>query len=240
MPGVRLGLHALAQLPQLPRPGTVGAIRAKRLLEGFSGPAARRTDRGHSTPVPNHHIRLPAPLHVVQHLGEPAGCIGRSQLLHTIRLSDSTTARVQAMPSRTAIAALLMLFLATPPAKSDAKVLAQGEAVSEQPVTVIAIAPAYKPSRVALDVVPRPSVPARAEWIILCPQGPGPTTGGSFVTEGPAHRRLKLPRRPRGLCHVHVEAAFADPGQTGRIAVTVRGHVRKAPFPLLFGARTAP
>lgn len=136
------------------------------------------------------------------------------------------------MLARTAVVLFVLFGFAGAAAESGAKVLAGGRTVSEQPVTVVAIASAYKPSRVALDVAPHPSARVRVEWMVICSDGPGPTTGGGFATEGPAHRRLKLPRRPRGLCHLEAEASFADPGQTGRIALKLRGRVRKSPVPL--------
>jgi hypothetical protein len=136
-----------------------------------------------------------------------------------------------AMYGRIMVIALMMLF-ATAAEDSDAKVLSTEYTVSEEPLTVVAIASAYKPRRVALDVVPRPSAPVRVEWIVLCWDGSGPTTGGSFVTERPTHRRVELPPRPWGLCHLEAEAAFVDPDQAGRIAVTFRGRVREAPGPL--------
>jgi hypothetical protein len=134
------------------------------------------------------------------------------------------------MLGRMAVIPVAMLFFTITAAESDAKVLARGQVVSKQPVTIVAIASAYKPSRVALDVVPHPSARVRVEWMTLCFDGPGPTTGGSLVTERPSHRRVKLPPRPRGLCHLDAEASFVDPAQTGFIAVTLRGRVAKPPI----------
>jgi hypothetical protein len=127
---------------------------------------------------------------------------------------------------------LIFVLFALVTAASEAKVLARGETVSEQPVTVVAIASAYKPSRIALDVAPTPSVPVQVEWTVLCVSGPGPTTGGEFITDRSAHRRLKLPPRPRGRCHLEAEASFVDPDQNGHIALVLRGHVAKPPLPL--------
>ena len=125
---------------------------------------------------------------------------------------------------------LVLLCFVGAAREADAEVLAKGLVVGEEPVTVVASASAYKPGRLALDVIPRPGTPVRVEWSVLCYGGPGPTTGGEFVTERPVHRRVELPPRPRGVCHFEAEATFVDSDRRGRIAVTLRGHVKKAPL----------
>lgn len=135
-----------------------------------------------------------------------------------------------AMLSRSVVISLIVFLFLFAPAESNAKVLGRGQTVTERPVTVVAVTSAYKPSRVAIDVIPQPSALVRVEWMILCSDGPGPTTGGTFTTDQPAHRRVQLPPRPRGVCHLEAEATFVDPDQDGGIRVMFRGRAEKPPI----------
>lgn len=134
---------------------------------------------------------------------------------------------------RAATIALAVLAVAAVPQMSHAKVLARGLTVNKRPVTVVAAGSAFMPSQVKLDARSHPAARVRIEWMVLCSDGPRPTTGGSFVANRPTHRRLKLPSRPRGLCHLEAEAHYTDSAQIGHIAVMLRGHVERKPFFLL-------
>lgn len=116
-------------------------------------------------------------------------------------------------------------------AEGDAKVLARGVKVDDRPVTVVASTPAYKPSRLALDVTSG-GAPVRVEWIVLCYDSLGPTTGGEIVAARSVNLRIELPPRPRGICYFEAEATLVEGNRPGQIDLTLRGQVRKPPAEL--------
>lgn len=88
MPGVRTGANGVAQLAQLGGPLGVGAMPPQRFLQRSAGPRKRRPDRRDNPTVADHDERLALGLDAVEHIGEPPGGIGGTELPHKIRLSD--------------------------------------------------------------------------------------------------------------------------------------------------------
>ena len=63
-------------------------MNTQYLLERFSGSPVCGADGRHGPTVTNDDEGFPAVFYVVQYLGEPARCLGGTELLHKIRLSD--------------------------------------------------------------------------------------------------------------------------------------------------------
>ncbi|HEY5977060.1 MAG TPA: hypothetical protein VIT85_04320 [Solirubrobacterales bacterium] len=122
-----------------------------------------------------------------------------------------------------------LLCLAGPVAGADARVLEVGTVIDDHPKTVAAGTTVMAPKRLVLDVAPRPSAPVAVEWFVLCSDSPGPVGGDEFVARRPVHRRLQLPKGPRGLCVIDITAKYVEAAQKGRIALRLRGQAREVP-----------
>ena len=133
------------------------------------------------------------------------------------------------MRRRAVVASLALICLIGPVSAAQAKVLAVGEKVDSHPLTFAASETLFEPSHLAFDVVAHPSDPVKVEWFLLCTGSQGPISGDEYVLRRPDHRRLKMPKRPRGVCLFDSRANYVDRQASGRITLRLRGRTRHMP-----------